>query len=395
MKLGIMKVRDISNFKIGQSAADSIAITSELVAAFSDYSGDDNPLHVDQAFADRTRFKRPVAHGLSYAAAFSRIIGTKLPGPGTLWISQNFRFLRPVFIGDVLSLSVTVAGISKSARMLTLDCRAEDQNGQEVLLGTGEVTLVETKEPPAGAVHDTQRIALVVGGSRGIGAAVARRLDRDGFLVALTYNHSLGDAEKVAGTLNQGVAIQADAATPEGAIRAVEGAISAFGIEPDTVVFCASGGDIYGAPAGGDFTAFESHFSLQIGGLHALVTRCLDGMKKNGFGSIVAIGTAASEGLPPANMAPYLVSKAALVAYTRCLAVEYGHCGIRANLIAPGMTETSLVSTVPDRQRKVLAMQNPLRRLGQSEDVANAVSFLVSDDSAYISGEVIRVTGGS
>lgn len=390
-----MKTPNIDSFEIGQSAEDSITITPELISAFSDYSGDDNPLHVDQAFADRTRFKRPVAHGLSYAAAFSRIIGTKLPGPGTLWISQNFRFLRPVFIGDVLSLSVTVAGISKSARMLTLDCRAEDQNGQEVLSGTGEVTLVETEEPAAAIAHESQRIALVVGGSRGIGAAVARRLDRDGFQVALTYNHSRDDGEKVAVALNQGVAIQADAATPEGAARAVDGTVSAFGAEPDTVVFCASGGDIYGAPAGGDFTAFDSHFRLQVGGLQALVTRCLESMKKNGFGSIVAIGTAATEGLPPANMAPYLVSKAALDAYMRCLAVEYGHCGIRANLIAPGMTETSLVATVPDRQRKVLAKQNPLRRLGQPEDVANTVSFLVSDDSAYVSGTVIRVTGGS
>ena len=79
-----MKIRDIDSFEIGQTAEDSITITPQLVAAFSDFTGDDNPLHIDSAFADRTRFKRPVAHGLSYAAAFSRLIGTKLPGPGAL-----------------------------------------------------------------------------------------------------------------------------------------------------------------------------------------------------------------------------------------------------------------------------------------------------------------------
>jgi len=390
-----MKIRDIDSFEIGQTAEDSITITPQLVAAFSDFTGDDNPLHIDSAFADRTRFKRPVAHGLSYAAAFSRLIGTKLPGPGALWVSQNFRFVRPVFIGDALTLSVTVIAVSKSARMLTLDCRVRDQHGQEVLTGTGEISLIETEEPRVAKKQDKRRVALVVGGSRGIGAAVARRLDRDGFQVALTYGTSRDDAEWVAKGLSRGVAVQADAATPEGAARAVEGAVSAFGAEPDTLVFCASNRDIFGAPAGGGFTPFDSHFRLQVGGLHALVTHCLDSMKENGFGNIVGIGTAAAEGSPPANMAPYLVGKAALAIYVRCLAIEYGHYGIRANLVAPGIIETSLIATVPDRQRKVLAKQNPLRRLGQPADVANVVSFLVSDDSAYITGEVIRVTGGA
>lgn len=391
-----MTLRDINSFEVGQTAEDTVTITSDLVAEFSRYSGDDNPLHMDAGFADRTRFKRQVAHGLSYASVFSRIIGTKLPGTGALWMSQSFQFAKPVFIGDTLSLEVRVHKISKSAKSLTLQCRATNQHGEEVLTGVGEVMLVETEDvPKAGNKKTRQKIALVIGGSRGIGAAITRRLSADGFQVALTYNSSRDEAKAVAESLNPAVAIQADAATPEGADKALEGVVSAFGSEPDTLVFCPSSSDIHGAAAGEPFDKFDAHFRLQVGGLHALVTRCLNSMQERGFGNIIAIGTTATEDMPPANMAPYTVAKAALASYVRCLAVDYGHLGIRANMIAPGMTETSLVSSVPDRQRKVLAMQTPLRRLGLPEDVAKVASFLASDDSAYVTGEIIRVSGGS
>ena len=141
-----MPLSDINHFEIGQTVEDTVIITSDLITDFSQYSGDDNPLHMDAVFADRTRFKRKVAHGLSYASVFSRIIGTKLPGPGALWMSQSFQFAKPVFIGDTLSLEVCVLKISKSAKTLTLQCRALNQHGEEVLTGIGEVLLVDVEE---------------------------------------------------------------------------------------------------------------------------------------------------------------------------------------------------------------------------------------------------------
>ncbi len=391
-----MPLSDINHFEIGQTVEDTVIITSDLITDFSQYSGDDNPLHMDAAFADRTRFKRKVAHGLSYASVFSRIIGTKLPGPGALWMSQSFQFAKPVFIGDTLSLEVCVLKISKSAKTLTLQCRALNQHGEEVLTGIGEVLLVDVEEEAKTRKKEKrQQIALVIGGSRGIGAAVARRLNTDGFQVALTYKSSPNEAEVVAESLDPGIAIYADAATPEGANHALEGVVSAFGSEPDTLVYCPSSRDIHDAAAGGTFDKFNSHFCLQVGGLHALVNGCLGSMQEREYGNIIVIGTTYAEGMPPTNMAPYTVAKAALASYVRCLAVDYGHHGIRANIIAPGMTETSFLSSVSDRQRKVFAMQTPLRRLGLPEDVANAASFLASEDSTYITGEIIRVSGGS
>ena len=92
---------------------------------------------------------------------------------------------------------------------------------------------------------------------------------------------------------------------------------------------------------------------------------------------------------------PYVVAKAALEAYLRCLAVDYGSKGIRANLVAASMTETALLTAVPERSRKVAAVQNPLRRLATPDDIAAAVAFLASPDAAYVNGHAMLVSGGS
>jgi len=84
-----------------------------------------------------------------------------------------------------------------------------------------------------------------------------------------------------------------------------------------------------------------------------------------------------------------------LAAYIRCLAVDYGPKGVRANLVAPGMTKTSMLSGVPDRAQKVAAMQNPMRRLAVPDDVAGAVAYLASPDAAHVNGQTLVVSGGS
>ena len=84
----------------GDRAEIKVDITDKLVRDFSEWSGDKNPLHVDAEYAQATRFHRRVAHGMSFGSLFSRLIGMNIPGPGALWVSQSFKFLKPVFIGD-------------------------------------------------------------------------------------------------------------------------------------------------------------------------------------------------------------------------------------------------------------------------------------------------------
>ena len=114
-----------------------------------------------------------------------------------------------------------------------------------------------------------------------------------------------------------------------------------------------------------------------------------------GAGHIINIGSTHAWGVPPPNLSGYISAKAALAALTRCAAVELGPKGVRVNMVSPGMTETDLIADVPERMRKVFAMQNPLRRLALPDDVAAVVASLVSPAGAFIHGADIPVAGGA
>ena len=126
-----------------------------------------------------------------------------------------------------------------------------------------------------------------------------------------------------------------------------------------------------------------------------MVSACLVGMVERGHGVVVAIGSSVTEAAPPVGMTPYVVAKAALTSYMKCLAVEFGPKGIRANVVAPGMTQTALLATMPSRLRKVSAAQTPTRRLAKPTDVAGAVSYLVSDSASHVNGHTLLVSGGN
>lgn len=384
----------IDAYAVGARAELEVEITDEFIRRFADFSGDVNPLHMDGDFARTTPFKRRVAHGMSYGALFSNLVGMKIPGEGALWIAQSFRFVRPVFIGDRLALSVEVAAISRSARTLTLTCAAVNQHGEQVTAGEGEVLVPESADEPVLKAVRERRVALVAGASRGIGAAVARRLNEAGFAVAITCRSSLEDAEALCRTFDRGLAIVADGADPDAMDAAAETVRRKFG-PIDTLVLNAGGDGLYGKAGDPDFALMRAQLDVQLAGPHALVSACLPSMIERAFGCLVAIGSTYALGAPPVGMAPYVVAKAALAAFVRCLAVDYGPHGVRANLVVPGMTDTALLSRVPDRAKKVAVMQNPLRRLATPDDVAGAVAYLASDAAAYVNGHSLVVSGGA
>ena len=114
-----------------------------------------------------------------------------------------------------------------------------------------------------------------------------------------------------------------------------------------------------------------------------------------GNGSFIFIGSTYAEGAPPSQQAHYVSTKAALSAFARSLAVEMGPKGIRANVIAPGMTVTDMLSGIPDKTKMLAKMNTPLRRLAMPEDVAYAADFLIGVGGRHITGETLRVCGGS
>ena len=135
---------DIERINVGDTAQREWTVTAALVDAFADFSSDDNPLHMSDAFARELGFPSRVAHGMVALSSLSRLIGTELPGPGSLWISQEVHFAAPVLIGNTILSRVTVQSVSKSARVVVLHTEAICQEtGMLVLRGTAKIRIPE------------------------------------------------------------------------------------------------------------------------------------------------------------------------------------------------------------------------------------------------------------
>ena len=135
---------------VGQQASVTKTITKEAVAHFIAITGDVNPLHVDESFAQQTFFKRPIAHGMLSAALFSYIVGMLLPGTGAIYRSQSLVFLRPVYVGDTLKASLEIIEIDREAELIEMQGMIRNQNDQAVIEGKATATLLRgfQKPPP-------------------------------------------------------------------------------------------------------------------------------------------------------------------------------------------------------------------------------------------------------
>ncbi len=137
---------DFSRIQLGDTASCEMTVTEEQVDAFARLSLDDNPLHMDDSAAHEYGFPRRVAHGMLALSAISRLIGTALPGPGALWLSQDVQFATPVFVGDTLEATVTVQQLSAGARVVVLATEARNlSTGGMVLRGTAKVRVPPRK----------------------------------------------------------------------------------------------------------------------------------------------------------------------------------------------------------------------------------------------------------
>ena len=127
--------QDSFGLTVGQRATFSKTITEADIKAFAELSGDKNPLHLDDAFARRSRFGRPVAHGVLVAGVISAVLGNVLPGPGAIYVSQTLKFLRPVFPGDTVTATVEVTAYREDKGIVTLQTICTNQSGLTVVDG--------------------------------------------------------------------------------------------------------------------------------------------------------------------------------------------------------------------------------------------------------------------
>ena len=142
------RLRTFSEIQPGDCAVLVKEISSEGIRAFAALSGDFNPLHLDEHFASKTPFAKPVAHGMLLGSYVSTLIGMHLPGPGALWTEQSFRWLLPVFAGDVVRVTLRVVHKSPATRVLKVQMEACNQAGRKVMEGAGLVMIVKMEALP-------------------------------------------------------------------------------------------------------------------------------------------------------------------------------------------------------------------------------------------------------
>jgi 3-oxoacyl-[acyl-carrier protein] reductase len=242
------------------------------------------------------------------------------------------------------------------------------------------------------------KVAVVTGASKGIGASIAKHFAEEGAKVVVNYASSKEAADKVVKAINHNggiaIAVQADVSKEADVTRLFEETKKAFGtldILVNNAVF-----QQYLPIEQASVAAFHQHFDVNVLGPVLTIRAALKLFNEKGS-SIINISSGASK-MPMAGVSLYSATKAALDAITVSLSKELGAKNIRVNSILPGATETEGASsagvTTGSEAEKMFIANTPLGRRGQPEDIAKVAIFLASDDAAWITGEQISVSGG-
>ena len=234
-------------------------------------------------------------------------------------------------------------------------------------------------------------VALVTGASRGIGAAIADALAAAGATVVGTATSEAGAEAigKALGDSGRGVVLNiSDDDSVAAAIKDIQGnegtptiLVNNAGITRDNILMRMKADE------------WDDVISTNLSGVYRVCKACLRGMMKARKGRIINIASVIGV-MGNAGQANYAAAKAGIIGFSKSLAREIGSRNITVNVVAPGFIDTDMTRVLPDEQRDGMLAQVPLGRLGEGEDIANAVVFLASGSGAYITGETLHVNGG-
>jgi 3-oxoacyl-[acyl-carrier protein] reductase len=242
--------------------------------------------------------------------------------------------------------------------------------------------------------NDSNKVAIVTGASQGIGAAIARRLARDGFIVVVNYAHRSAEAEALTRSIERdggrAIAVQADVADTQAVARMFDSAEAALG---GVDVLVNNAGIMQLAPiAESDDALFDRQVAINLKGTFNTLREAAKRLRNDG--RIINLSSSVV-GLYQPGYAAYAATKAGVEAFTHVLAKELRGRNITVNAVAPGPTATALFLDGKTPQLvEQLARLAPLERLGQPDDIANAIAFLAGPDGAWINGQVLRANGG-
>lgn len=392
-----MSGSDETQFQQGQVFYDEFIADLKLIDAFAEFSQDFNPVHVNAEAAREYGYAKPFAHGAILSAVLSRIIGMKAPGPGAVWMKQNMEWVKPVYLGDKIRVEVRIEKYSRGAGILELEIVSRNQKNEIVMEGSAKVKQGR-KVSGVNQIKESSkpRVALVTGGSRGIGAAIARALGASGIDVAIVYHQSESEASAV---VNEIVAagevkarsFQADL-TDAGQIKRLASEVSEDMGNPDIVIHAATPSISYQPVEELERADLQAYLDMYLMAAHDLVKLTFQAMTDKHFGRYVFLGTSYLFH-PVKKMASYMTAKYALLGYMRSVAFELGASGITANMISPSMAVTDLTESVPARLKEMEAAKSSLRRLVTVEEIAETTAFLVGEGGAYLNGVNMPLTG--
>jgi len=237
--------------------------------------------------------------------------------------------------------------------------------------------------------------ALVTGGSRGIGRAIALELAREGANVAITYISNSNRAEEVIDEIEaygvKGIAIKADVSNEEevnsmieivnSEIGGIDILVNNAGITKDNLLIRMKSED------------WDDVINTNLKGVYLCTKAVVRGMMKKRYGKVVNIASVVGIS-GNAGQGNYSASKAGIIGFTKSIAKELGSRGININGVAPGFVETDMTNVLNDKIKEEMLNQIPLKRFAKPEDIANVVAYLCSEKANYITGQIINVDGG-
>lgn len=232
---------------------------------------------------------------------------------------------------------------------------------------------------------------LITGGSRGIGAEAVREFAAEGSSVAFLYkssNQKALELSKATGALN----IKCNVASSPSVKAAMDVANEFFEDELD-VLICNAGISDFGLFTDFDEDRWSNMIETNLNGVYRCIREVLPGMISRKKGSIIIVSSMWGQ-VGASCEVPYSTAKAGLIGLTKALAKEVGPSGIRVNCICPGLIDTDMNAEVSKEAQDVIIYDTPLSRIGKPADVVKVMKFLASDQSGFVTGQVIGVNGG-